>query len=112
MAKPLRRKGFPLFDNMAELVDGTRATGKNAFRAGQEPPAAPTQNVAPSVSTSYEPAIDPALLDESIEGGRVSDEETDLNTTVNTPKRSFYERERDSLVSSVSSLFITRIHIS
>jgi len=57
---------------MAELVDGTRATGQNAFRAGQ-----PTQTTTASASTSYEPVIDPALLDMSYEGASLSDEEMD-----------------------------------
>jgi hypothetical protein len=60
MAKPLRKRGFPLSDDIAELVNGTRATGETSFRAGQ-----PTQNTAASesASTSYEPVIDPQLLD-------------------------------------------------
>jgi hypothetical protein len=76
VAKPLRKKGFPLFDDIAELIDGTRATGQNAFRAGQPTPA-PTQNATASASMSYEPVIDPELLDISNEGGRVTDEEMD-----------------------------------
>ena len=74
--KALRKKGFPLFDEIAELVGGTRATGENAFWAGQPTPA-PTQNATESASTSYEPVIDPELLDISIEGGRATDEEMD-----------------------------------
>jgi hypothetical protein len=113
MAKPLRKKGFPLFDDIAELVGATRATGQNAFRAGQPTPAPSTQNTAASASTSYEPVIDPVLL----EGGMVTDEEMDhaiplviyihqyiyvplttiqdnnnMNTAVNTPRRSFVMR--------------------
>jgi hypothetical protein len=82
MVKPLRKKGFPLFDDMAELVDGTRATGQYAFRAGQPTPAPPTQNAAASTSTSYEPAMDSVLLDMSLDGGRDSDEELDRNVRV------------------------------
>src|SRR6266702_2657760 len=29
------KKPFPLYDTIAYLVDGTQASGKNAFRAGQ-----------------------------------------------------------------------------
>jgi hypothetical protein len=31
MAKPFYKKGIPLFDEIAELVDGTHTTGENAF---------------------------------------------------------------------------------
>lgn len=117
---------------VGELVDGTRATGKYAFRAGQPTPApgSPAQNAAASASTLYEPAIDPVLLDMSLEEGRVSDEDLDQNapkvtyshlsttyaplttlqdnTTVNTPKKTFYDREMETLISTVSRLFITR----
>lgn len=31
MAKPFRKKGFPLFDDIAELIGATHATGQNAF---------------------------------------------------------------------------------
>lgn len=31
MAKPLRKKVLPLFGDIAELVDGVRATELNAF---------------------------------------------------------------------------------
>jgi hypothetical protein len=77
MAKALYNKGFPFFDDMAVLVGATRATGRRAFRAGQTTPAPSTQNAAASASTSYEPAIDPELLEISHERGRVSDEEDD-----------------------------------
>jgi hypothetical protein len=113
MAKPLCKKGFPLFNQISELVDGTRATGKYAFRAGLSTPAPLTEksNAAASASTSYTPVIDPALLDDSLERERNSDEE-DLNTTINVPKRSFYDREMDSLISTVSGLFTTCMQMS
>ena len=44
-----------LFDDMAELVGGVRATALNAFRAGQPTSGSPAQNAASSASTSYEP---------------------------------------------------------
>ena len=34
-ASPFRKKGFPLFDKIGNLIDGTRATGEFAFWAGQ-----------------------------------------------------------------------------
>ena len=58
-------------------MDGTRATGKNAFRAGQPTQASSTQNTAASGMTSYIPAIDPQLLDVSFEDGRATDGELD-----------------------------------
>ncbi|KAI9456700.1 hypothetical protein BJY52DRAFT_1275555 [Lactarius psammicola] len=36
-ANKFRKKPFPLYDTIADLVDGTKGTGKNAFRAGQTP---------------------------------------------------------------------------
>ena len=112
MAKPLHKKGFPLFDDIAELVDGTRATGENAFRVGQS-----TQNAAASKPTSYEPVIDPQLLDMQFEGRSVAgnkgldiQNDTSLNKLVDTaPKMSFFDRERESLISSVSNSFIVCI---
>ena len=121
MAKALRKKGFPLFDDMAELMDGTHATGSGTFHAGQTPQS--SQNTTASASTSYEPAIDPQLLNESIKEARISDAETDhevpqvirihhsisnpLTTiqnmsTASIPRKSIFERERESLMSTVS----------
>ncbi len=77
MARPLCRKGFPLFNDVAELVDGTHATGKNSFQAGQPTPAPSTQNAAASVSTSYEPVIDLELLYQSLKRGTISEVEQD-----------------------------------
>jgi hypothetical protein len=79
MAKALHNKGFPLYDDIADLVDGTRATGLNAFRAGQSTPALgpSTQNTAELASTSYDPNIDPELQYVPLEGERVSDVEMD-----------------------------------
>ncbi|KAH9059520.1 Myb/SANT-like DNA-binding domain-containing protein [Lactarius vividus] len=66
-ARPFHnKKRFPLYDNIAELVDGTRATGANAVRFGQTPGSSRTQT--PSF------AIDPVLLDQS-KGEDGSDEE-------------------------------------
>jgi hypothetical protein len=75
VAKSLREKGFPLFNDIVELVGGTRATGEHAFRAGQPNWASSTQNT----TASYELVIDPTLLEISLEGGRISDGEMDHN---------------------------------
>jgi hypothetical protein len=79
MAKPLCRKGFPLFDKFAELVDGICAMGQDAFQAGQPTPALSTQDPSASVSTSYEPVIDPQLLEISSERGPTLNRELDCN---------------------------------
>ena len=108
LTKPLRRKGFQFFDEIGELVNGTRATGQRSFRAGK-----PTENAPASAPAPYESVIDPELLEISrTERGRVSDDEDkmiDLNLNVNTQKKSMYEREMESLISSVSALFIASI---
>ena len=38
MAKPLRKKDCPLFDDIAEHAEGTRTAGNGTFRAGQPTP--------------------------------------------------------------------------
>jgi hypothetical protein len=84
MAKALRKKGFRLFNDIAELVDGTRATGQFAFQAGQPPappPAPPTQGVATSAMTQSGIPIDPVLLEQSFEGRGASDEEAGHDVT-------------------------------
>ena len=81
LTKPLRKKGFPLFKDVGELVDGTRATGKGTFRAlvraDPATQASSTQNAAASASTSHQPVIDPKLLDMSLEGVGIIDGELD-----------------------------------
>src|ERR1700733_9339854 len=124
MAKPFRKKGFPLYNNIGELVDSTHVTGQGAFQAGQPGPVPPTPDATPSALTSYVPAIDPVLLDASLKEGRDSDEDlviyshqstalgplttvqdcTTLSGTVNTPERSFFECEMDLLMSSISNI--------
>jgi hypothetical protein len=79
MAKPLCRKGFSLFNEFTELVDGTCAMGQDAFRAGQPTPAPLTQDPSASASMSYEPVIDPQLLEISSERGPTLDRELDCN---------------------------------
>ncbi|KAH8994179.1 hypothetical protein EDB86DRAFT_3169629 [Lactarius hatsudake] len=61
-ARPFRnKKRFLLYDNIAELVDGTRATGANAIRFGQTPGSSRAR--APTPPPSF--PIDPVLLDQS-----------------------------------------------
>jgi hypothetical protein len=48
-AKAFRLKGFPLFDEIAQLVDGRVATGAGVFRAG-------AQNDLSSVGDESEPS--------------------------------------------------------
>jgi hypothetical protein len=135
LAKPLCKKGFHAFYEIRELVDRTCATGENTLRAGQSDRAPSTQNVVASASTLYEPVIDPELIKLSLEMGRVLGEETvrniplvmfihqfitsallttvqdndNLDTTDDVPGRSFYEHEKESLIITVSTPFITRI---
>ncbi|KAH8978076.1 Myb/SANT-like DNA-binding domain-containing protein [Lactarius hatsudake] len=60
--RPFRnKKRFLLYDNIAELVDGTRATGANAIRFGQTPGSSRAR--APTPPPSF--PIDPVLLDQS-----------------------------------------------
>ncbi|KAH9014105.1 hypothetical protein EDB85DRAFT_1899347 [Lactarius pseudohatsudake] len=61
-ARPFRnKKQFPLYDNIAELVDGTQATGANAIQFGQTPGSSRAQAPTPPPSVP----IDPVLLDQS-----------------------------------------------
>jgi hypothetical protein len=108
MAKPLHKKGVSLFDEIAELVDGTCATRENAFQAGQPIPAPSTQNTSALALISYEPVIDSELLEMSHKGGRTLDRElksdSPQDTAINTQKSSFYKHEIESLQSTVSNL--------
>ncbi|KAH9022583.1 hypothetical protein EDB85DRAFT_2151721 [Lactarius pseudohatsudake] len=84
LVKKFRTKPFPLFDAVGELVDGTRATGKRAFRAGQA-------SVFPPPPSDF--AIDPTLDDISLDMGRVSGDETGTQTTVPPSGRSTQTKE-------------------
>jgi len=75
LAKPLRTKGYPLFDEVGDLVDGRHATGQRAFRAGQPTQASSAQNAA--ASAPYEPVIDPQLLEVSFEKEKVTNGKLD-----------------------------------
>ncbi|KAF8260594.1 hypothetical protein EI94DRAFT_1747973, partial [Lactarius quietus] len=77
-----QHKKFPLFDEIADLVDGTWATGKNAFHAGQmslyEPP-------------SYDnPSLDPALQDIFLNVASATDATNTLHRMIKKPGDSFY----------------------
>lgn len=63
-AKPFRKKGFPLFDELGDLIDGTRATGEFAFRAGQTPGPSYTRHSSPVTppGDDFDSRIDPVLL--------------------------------------------------
>lgn len=65
-AKPWRKKTYPLFEDMAELVDGVIATGKAAFnpyRSSSGPP-------EPALRLIVDDDIDSALFrDEDIING-------------------------------------------
>ena len=64
-AAPFRNKGFPLFDEIGNLIDGTRATGEFAFRAGQSPGPSKTRHSSPATppGDDFDSRIDPALLE-------------------------------------------------
>ena len=63
-ANPFGRKGFPLFDEIGNLVDGTCATGEFAFRAGQSPGPSYTRHSSPATppGDDFDSHIDPILL--------------------------------------------------
>jgi len=86
---------------------GTRTTGKYAFRAGQPTWSSSTQNAAASASTSHEPVID--VTDGELDHDNPQSN-TNLNTSVNTPKRSFFEREMGSLISTDDKCADMQLH--
>jgi Myb/SANT-like DNA-binding domain len=63
-AAPFRKKGFPLFVEIGDLIDGSRATGEFAFRVGEASgPSHTQQSPIPSPSEDpYDIPIDPVLL--------------------------------------------------
>jgi hypothetical protein len=107
MAKPFHKKGVSLFNEIVELVDGTCATGENAFQAGQPTPAPLTQNASTLALTFYKPIINSELLEMSHKGGRTLDRElksdSPQDTAINTQKSSFYKHEIESFQSTVSN---------
>ncbi|KAH9037598.1 Myb/SANT-like DNA-binding domain-containing protein [Lactarius pseudohatsudake] len=93
LVKKYRTKPFPLYNAIGDLVDGTRATGKGAFRAGRtsafEPPSCRARDTTPS-----DFAIDPALEEISRDMGRVSEDET--GTQNKEPGASFFGSDKYS----------------
>ena len=90
-AQPFRKKGFPLFDDIGNLIDGTRATGEFAFRAGQSrqtPGPSYTRHSSPATppGDDYDARIDPELLDIS--------KDTSLTRNANN-SRTRFEWEND-----------------
>jgi hypothetical protein len=54
-AKPWRKKSFPLYDEISELIEGTRANGSSTFRPSSHTPASKTLAISDT-------NIDPILL--------------------------------------------------
>jgi hypothetical protein len=52
--KPFCKKGFPLFDKIGNLIDGTCATGEFAFRAGQTLGPSNTHHSLPCYSSIWQ----------------------------------------------------------
>jgi hypothetical protein len=61
-AKPFKKKSFPLYDELAELIDGTRATGASVFRVGS-PSLARARLSSSSIDAAFE-ATEPKSSDE------------------------------------------------
>ncbi|KAH9038050.1 Myb/SANT-like DNA-binding domain-containing protein [Lactarius deliciosus] len=82
-----RTKPFPLYNAIGDLVDGTRATEKGAFWAGQtsafEPPPSRACGSTPSDFT-----IDPAIKEISCNMAQERVEEDETGTQVNTQDKS------------------------
>ncbi|KLO05895.1 hypothetical protein SCHPADRAFT_838762 [Schizopora paradoxa] len=64
-AKPWRKKTFPLYDDLASLVDGIVATGEGAFRPGREKSHTPG-NVETPTPTEPSPSSPRTTNDEDI----------------------------------------------
>ena len=86
-AKQWCTKPFPFYDNMAELVEGSRASGTRKYR-----PKKPTDKETPGQSPIL---IDPILIAESISQGKL-----------------YSDSASDSEVCSLSSAPSTYLHIS
>ncbi|KAH9017190.1 hypothetical protein EDB85DRAFT_2155395 [Lactarius pseudohatsudake] len=86
-AKPFCNKGFPLFDEIGDLIDRTRATGQFAFRGGQSPSPSHTRATTPT-SPLFDPVIDPSLMWESWDNGLTDGEgNTQDNDDPNAERR-------------------------
>lgn len=88
-----QHKKFPLFDEIADLIDSTWANGANAFHAGK------TSLHESNQDASYnDPNIDPALRAISINVGSATKVTKTPHTSVKKPGVSFYDS--DNLSSS------------
>ena len=82
-AKPFKNKSFPLFDNIGDLVDGTRATGEYVFQGGQSPTQSNESTLAP---ISYDGQIDLILLQESKNDWESDNEDTRVSPPSSGPR--------------------------
>ena len=82
-AKPFKNKSFPLFDDIGDLVNGTRATGEYVFRGGQSPTQSNESTLAP---ISYDGQIDPILLQESKNDWESDNEDTRVSPPSSGPR--------------------------
>jgi hypothetical protein len=93
-------KKFLLFEEIADLIDGTRANGSNAFHAGQ------TSLHGSDLDASYnDPNIDPALRAISINAsvGLAIKVAKTPHTSVKKSGASFYDSDKHS-TSDVSTM--------
>ena len=81
--KPFKNKSFPLFDDIGDLVNGTRATGEYVFRGGQSPTQSNESTLAP---ISYDGQIDPILLQESKNDWESDNEDTRVSPPSSGPR--------------------------
>ncbi|KAH9021386.1 Myb/SANT-like DNA-binding domain-containing protein [Lactarius pseudohatsudake] len=92
LVKKFRTKAFPLYNTVGELVDGTRATGKNTFHAGQRSVFNPTQPQTRE-PTPYDFSIDPILQDISRDMESDLGDGTSMRKTVPPSSRSAQTKE-------------------
>lgn len=99
-AAPFRNKGFPLFEEISNLIDGT-TTGEFAFWAGQSPGPSNTQHSSPATPPrdNFNSRIDPALLEIS--------NKTKHKARACTP----FEWEKDEYLSNVTPIMVS-LHLS
>ncbi|KAH9037596.1 Myb/SANT-like DNA-binding domain-containing protein [Lactarius pseudohatsudake] len=92
LVKKFRTKAFPLYNAVGELVDGTRATGKNTFHAGQRSVFNPTQPQTRE-PTPYDFSIDLILQDISRDMESDLGDGTSMRKTVPPSSRSAQTKE-------------------
>ncbi|KAI9431664.1 Myb/SANT-like DNA-binding domain-containing protein [Lactarius indigo] len=95
LVKKFRTKPFPLYNAVGELVDGTRATGKHAFRAGQAS-AFTTPQPGAREPTPSDFSIDPALNDISLDTERTTIPPSGHSAQSKEPGYSFYGLDKYS----------------